>query len=428
MEMDDLILVSVDDHVVEPPDMFDGHLAEKYKSVAPKVITNASGDDVWLYEGQELPNIGLNAVSGKPKEEYGIEPTSFAEMRPGAYDIDQRVADMDANGVLGSMCFPSFPQFCGQLFSRTEDKAVALAMVQAYNDWHIDEWCGTHPGRFIPLSIPPIWDPELMAAEVRRVAAKGCRAVTFSENPEKLGWPSWHSEHWDPFWQACTDEGTVVCLHIGSSSQLTITSVEAPINVMITLQPMNIVQAAADILWSRVIPEFPGVTFALSEGGIGWIPYFLERCDYVYENHQAWTGQDLPKRPSEIFRERFITCFIDDAAGVKNRHDVGLDTMTWECDYPHSDSTWPQSPERLWKSLGGVPDSEIDAITHENAMRLFSYDPFSIIPKERCRVGALRANATGVDTSPKPSGKAVHRPTTPVRIIDLAAKATPAKA
>ncbi len=145
-------------------------------------------------------------------------------------------------------------------------------MVQAYNDWHIDEWCGTYPGRFIPLSIPPIWDPELMADEVHRVAAKGCRAVTFSENPEKLGWPSYHSEHWDPFWKAVSDEGTIVCLHIGSSSQLTITSIEAPINVMISLQPMNIVQAAADILWSRVMTEFPGVTFALSEGGIGLDP------------------------------------------------------------------------------------------------------------------------------------------------------------
>ena len=251
MHVDDMILVSVDDHVVEPPDMFDQHLPDRYKDVAPRVVRTDSGDDVWLYEGQELPNIGLNAVAGKPPAEYGIEPTSFAEMRKGCWDIDQRIADMDANGVLGSMCFPSFPQFCGQLFSRTEDKDVALAMVQAYNDWHIDQWCGSYPGRFIPLSIPPIWDPELMAAEVRRVAAKGCRAVTFSENPEKLGWPSYHSEHWDPFWKAVSDEGTIVCLHIGSSSQLTITSIEAPINVMISLQPMNIVQAAADILWSQ---------------------------------------------------------------------------------------------------------------------------------------------------------------------------------
>ena len=433
MNVEDMILISVDDHVVEPPDMFDGHLPDKYRDLAPQVIQNANGDDVWFYEGQELPNIGLNAVAGKPPEEYGIEPTAFAEMRDGCYDIDRRIDDMNANGILGSMCFPSFPQFCGQLFSRTDDKSVALAMVQAYNDWHIDEWCGSYPGRFIPLSLPPIWDPELMAAEVRRVAAKGCRAVTFSENPEKLGWPSFHNEHWDPFGQACTDEGTVVALHIGSSSQLTITSVEAPINVMITLQPMNLMQAAADILWSRVMTQFPDVRFALSEGGIGWIPYFLERADYVYAHHQQWTGQDLPMLPSELFRERFITCFIDDAAGVANRNAVGMDMITWECDYPHSDSTWPTSPERLMSSLdaapGGVSDDEIDTMTHRNAMRLFHYDPFAHVSRDQATVGALRAQAAaaGVDVSQRSSGKPVVRPETPITIMDLAAKAIPAK-
>ena len=424
MKIDDMVLVSVDDHVVEPPGMFANHLPAKYADLAPKIIQDDDGNDVWFYEGAMLPNIGLNAVAGKPPEEYGIDPTTFAEMRAGCFDIDQRIRDMDANGVLGSMCFPSFPQFCGQLFSRTEDKTIALAMLQAYNDWHIDEWCGSYPGRFIPLSLPPIWDPKLMAAEVRRVAAKGCRAVTFSENPEKLGWPSFHSEHWDPFWQAVTDEGTVVCLHIGSSSQLTITSLEAPINVMITLQPMNIVQAAADILWSRVVTEFPGVKFALSEGGIGWIPYFLERADYVYKHHRLWTGQDLPMLPSELFRERFITCFIDDASGVKNRHDVGIDTITWECDYPHSDSTWPDSPEVLAESLAGVSDAEIDQMTHLNAMRFFSYDPFSIIGRDDCTVGALRKRATDVDTSEKSSGRVITRPASPVRIVDLAAAST----
>ncbi len=427
MKIEDMVLVSVDDHVVEPPDMFDQHLPAKFKDLAPKVIQTEDGNDVWFYEDQHLPNIGLNAVAGKPPEEYGIEPTTFAEMRRGCYDIHERVRDMNANGVLGSMCFPSFPQFCGQLFSRTEDKTVALAMVQAYNDWHIDEWCGSYPGRFIPLTIPPIWDPQLMADEVHRVAKKGCHAVTFSENPEKLGWPSFHSDHWDPFWKAVSDEGTIVCLHIGSSSQLTITSVEAPINVMISLQPMNIVQAAADVLWSRVMTRFPDVRIALSEGGIGWIPYFLERVDYVYKHHRAWTGQDLPMLPSELFRERFVTCFIDDAAGVKNRYDVGIDTITWECDYPHSDSTWPASPEMLAESLTGVPDHEIDLMTHLNAMKFFKYDPFSILPKEQSTVGALRARASDVDVAEHSSGRALPRPDEPVRIVDLAERVTAKK-
>jgi predicted TIM-barrel fold metal-dependent hydrolase len=421
MRTEDLILVSVDDHVVEPPDIWDGHLPDRWRDVAPKVVSKHDGTDVWAYEGQELPNIGLNAVVGRPPEEYGVEPTSFAEMRPGCYDIGERIRDMNANGVLGSMCFPSFPGFCGQLFARTDDKEQALALLQAYNDWHIDEWCGTFPGRFIPLSLPALWDPELMAEEIQRVAAKGCHAVTFSENPEKLGYPSLHSEHWDPFWTACSDEGTVVCLHIGSSSELVITSVEAPIDVMITLQPVNIVQAASDLLWSRVLRTFPDLRFALSEGGIGWIPYFLERVDYVYQHHHKWTGQDFGDQlPSQLFRERIITCFIDDAAGIKNRHDVGLDTICWECDYPHSDSTWPTAPETLMKSLDGVPDDEINQITHENAMRHFRFAPFAHRSKEKATVGALRAEAADVDLSLKSHGRPLPQQDGPVRIIDLA--------
>src|SRR3954466_7355422 len=216
MDIDDLVLVSVDDHVVEPPDMFEAHLPDKWRDVAPRMITRDDGTDVWLYAGKEIVNIGLNGVAGRRPDEYGMEPTSLNEMRPGCYDIHERVRDMDANGLLGSMCFPSFPNLCGQLFARSKDKDAALAILQAYNDWHVDEWCGTHPGRFIPLMIPPIWDAELMAAEVHRLAAKGCHAVSFSENPEKLKLPSFHDAHWDPFWQACVDEGTIVCLHIGS--------------------------------------------------------------------------------------------------------------------------------------------------------------------------------------------------------------------
>ncbi|HWW54602.1 MAG TPA: amidohydrolase family protein [Acidimicrobiales bacterium] len=406
MRAEDLILVSVDDHVVEPPDLFEGRLEAKYADRAPRVVTKPDGTDVWLYEGNELPNVGLNAVAGRPPEEYGLDPTKFEDMRPGCYDIHERVRDMNVNGVLGSMCFPSFPQFCGQLFARTEDKDVGLAMLRAYNDWHIETWCGTYPGRFIPLALPPLWDPQLMADEVRRVAAKGCHAVTFSENPEKLGYPSFHSDHWEPFWSACADEGTVVCLHIGSSSQVVITALDAPIDTLITLQPMNIVQAAADLLWSPVLRKYPTLRVALSEGGIGWIPYFLERVDYVYLHHRAWTNQDFGDLlPSEVFKERIITCFIDDAFGVANRSYLNMDMITWECDYPHSDSVWPDAPEKVMRYMAGLPDADINKITHENAMRLFQYDPFRHIKREQATAGALRAQATDVDLALRSNGK-----------------------
>jgi len=401
MNIDEMVMVSVDDHVVEPPDLFEGRLPAKYVDLAPKFITNDDGTDAWLYEGQVLNNVALNAVAGRPPEEYGLDPTSFSQLRPGCYDIDERVKDMNANGVVGSLCFPSFPQFCGQLFARTEDKDVALAMVRAYNDWHIDGWCGSYPGRFIPCPIPAIWDPEVMAAEIRRVAAKGAHAMTFSENPSKLGWPSVHSDHWDPVWKACCDEEVVLCMHIGSSSQIVITSDDAPMDCLITLTPMNIVQAAADLVWSPVLRKFPTLKFALSEGGIGWVPYFLERVDYNYDRHHLWTGQDFGDTlPSEVFNRNVITCFIDDKFGVASRGFLDMDNVTWECDYPHSDSTWPRSPEILAESLDGVSDHDIERITHLNAMRNFHYDPFTALGgREQCTVGSLRARAVGHDIS-----------------------------
>jgi predicted TIM-barrel fold metal-dependent hydrolase len=401
MDLNDMVLVSVDDHVVEPPHLFEGRLPARYADLAPKFVTREDGTNAWAYEGQEIANVALNAVAGRPPEEYGMEPTSFAELRAGCYDIDERVKDMDANGVLGSLCFPSFPQFCGQLFARTQDKDVALAMVRAYNDWHIEDWCGTHPGRFIPCSLPAIWDPEVLAAEVRRTARMGAHAVTFSENPSKLGWPSLHADHWNPFWTACSDEGVVVCMHIGSSSQLVITAPDAPIDCLITLTPINIVQAATDLVWSPVLRAFPDLKVALSEGGIGWIPYFLERVDYNYRRHHAWTGQDFGGRlPSEVFNDHVLTCFIDDKFGMASRDFLNMDHVMWECDYPHSDSTWPFAPEELVTNLDGVIDHDIDRVTHLNAMKHFSYDPFTALGgRESCTVGALRARAAGHDVS-----------------------------
>jgi hypothetical protein len=176
--------------------------------------------------------------------------------------------------------------------------------------------------------------------------------------------------------------------------------VEAPIDVMISLQPINMVQAAADLVWSPILRKYKDLRFALSEGGIGWIPYALERIDYVYEHHRKWTGQDFGDQlPSQVFKDRVITCFIDDTFGVQNRQYMNVDNITWECDYPHSDSTWPQSPEALMKALDDVPDEDIDKMTHLNAMKHFQFDPFSVRPREKCTVGALRAEAADVDTA-----------------------------
>ena len=409
MQMNDMILVSVDDHVCEPPDMWDRHLGAKWKDRAPRLVHKPDGSDVWVFEGQQIPNVGLNAVSGRRPEEYGMEPTALSQLRPGCYDIDARIGDMNANGVLGSLCFPSVPGFVGELFGRQAkagNPELAIAMLRAYNDWHIESWCGKYPGRFIPLALPPIWDPEEMGREVRRVAKKGCHAITFADTPGGLGYPSLHSEHWDPFWKACADEGTVVCIHIGSGTGMNLQDPTAPVEIMIATVPASLLNCATELVFSSIFAKFPGLKIALSEGGIGWLPYFLERIDYVHARHHRWTLHTFPdnKKPSEMFREHVIGCFIDDVVGVRNRDAVGIDNITWECDYPHSDSTWPNAPEVLWRSLAGVPDADIHKITWQNAARHFQYDPFKHIPKEECTVSALRAQAKGVDLTPLSGG------------------------
>ncbi|MEU6541221.1 amidohydrolase family protein [Streptomyces sp. NPDC047000] len=407
MDRDDMILISVDDHIIEPPDIFANHLPDRWKKDAPRLVHRDDGTDVWQFRDNSVGNVALNAVAGRPKEEYGMEPQGLDEIRPGCYDVDERVADMNAGGVLAQMNFPSFPGFSARMLA-TEDSDFSLALVRAYNDWHIDEWCGAHPGRFIPMALPAIWDAELCAQEIRRVADKGCHSLTFPENPVPLGYPSFHTEYWDPVWRALTDCGTVMNLHIGSSGRLAITAPDAPPDVMITLQPINLVQAAADLIWSRVLKEYPGVRIALSEGGTGWIPYFLDRIDRTFEMHATWTLQDFGgKLPSEVFREHFLTCFISDPVGVRLRHDIGVDNICWEADYPHSDSMWPNAPEELHQVLtaNDVPDDEIDKMTHRNAMRWYSFDPFAHVPREQATVGALRRAAEGHDVSVKPRSK-----------------------
>ncbi|HUI48530.1 MAG TPA: amidohydrolase family protein [Acidimicrobiia bacterium] len=411
MRMDDMILVSVDDHVVEPPDVFENHVPAKYRDIAPRIEHMPDGTDRWRFLDFDIPNVGLNAVAGRPPDEFGMDPTSFEELRAGTYDVHQRVLDMSANGLLGSMNFPSLPGFAGRLFAALDDKDAALALCRAYNDWHIEEWCGAAPERFIPLAIPPIWSPDAIADEVRRVAQKGCHAITFPENPVPLGLPSLHSGSWDPFWKACSDVGTIVCMHIGSSSKLVITAMDAPVDVMITLQPMNIVQAASDFIFSPVIKKFPDVTVALSEGGIGWIPYFLERLDHTYLTHKAWTFADFGGRlPSEVFMERVILCYIEDDFGARHAREIGVDRICIETDYPHSDAIWPDAPERLMAGFEptDLTDDEINRITHLNAMKFFQFDPFAIRPRERCTVGALRSEATGHDVSIQAKGRRVE--------------------
>ncbi len=390
------MIVSVDDHVVEPPDLWQRWLPQKYRERGPRVerrgiesMTFLGGTrydivydddappaDCWIYEDLVAPHKRHVAAVGFPREEMSLSPITYDEMRPGCYDVKERVADMLANHVEVSLSFPTFPRFCGQTFLEASDREVAEACVYAYNDWMVDEWCAESDGHLVPLIIVPLWDAELAAAEVRRNAERGVHAVCFSEIPPHLGLPSVHGDHWDPFFAACAETQTVVCMHIGSSSKMPSTSADAPPAVQATLSFNNAMGSLSDFLFSGVLVRFPELKLAYSEGQIGWIPYILERADDVWTEHRAWGGvaEQVPEPPSTYYYRQVYGCFFRDQHGLDSLDKVGVDNITFETDYPHTDTTWPNTKAVAEKMMGDLSPEVVHKIVRGNAIEMLSLD------------------------------------------------------
>jgi predicted TIM-barrel fold metal-dependent hydrolase len=389
-------IISVDDHVVEPAHVWSAWLPERYRDRGPRVERRGIGTmrhigggayeqtfdvdgpkaDCWIYEDLVYINKRHVAAVGFDRDDMTMSPITYDEMRPGCYEPKARLEDLDLNHVEGSLAFPTFPRFCGQTFLEARDRELALACVLAYNDWMVEEWCGDSGGRLIPLCLIPLWDAGLAVDEVRRNAARGVRAVCFSEIPSHLGLPSIHTGYWDPFFAACAETSTVVCMHIGSSSRMPATSADAPPAVAATLSFNNAMASLSDFLFSGVLVRYPGLTLAYSEGQIGWLPYLLERVDDVWREHRAWGGVrgTIPEPPSTYFARQVYGCFFRDRHGLESLARIGVDNVTFETDYPHTDSTWPETKKLAEEMMAGLPDDVVYKLVRGNAIRMLSLD------------------------------------------------------
>jgi predicted TIM-barrel fold metal-dependent hydrolase len=369
-------IISVDDHLIEPRHLFEGRLPSHLQESAPRVVEFPNGSEAWEYEGNLYPQVGLNAIAGRPKDEWSMEPARFDEMRRGCWDIGARIHDMDLDGVYASLCFPSLiAGFAGTVFSRSADQELGLACLRAWNDWHIDEWAGAHPDRIIPLQLAWLSDPEIAAADIRRNAERGFKAVSFPENPVDLGLPSVHTDHWDPILRACEETETVVCLHNGSSSWSAARSPGAPLALYTSLFPVNALVTAADWLWARIPTRFPRIKVAFSEGGISWVPMLIDRIDYVLDHSavgsDGWDDPDLS--PTDALRRNFWFCTIDLGSTLALRDHIGIDHICIESDYPHADSTWPDTQAMARAGLSDLTPDEVRKLTWENASTLFRH-------------------------------------------------------
>jgi len=385
------LIVDLDAHVVEPPDVWSSRLPARLREVGPHIeympggvpvlkgssyveSPGTEGPDVawWCYEDHRASIKRTIAAAGFTADEVQLRGVTYDEMRPGCWRGSDRMMDMDVNGVEAQLCFPNYPRFCGQQFLWGKDRELAQLCVEAYNDWMVEEWCGTSGGRLLPLCLVPLWDAELAAAEVVRNAARGVRAVAFSELPTFLDLPSIYSGYWDPFFAACAETGTVVCMHVGSGTKVPTTSPDAPDAVQATILFGNSVGGLTDYLFSGVLHRFANLKLMFAECQIGWIPYLLERADDVWATHRGWSGSQLhcPELPSTYYYRQITSCFFKDPVGVALLDRVGEANVVFETDYPHQDGTWPNSRQAAADQFGHLPQATINRIARGNAIEL----------------------------------------------------------
>jgi len=359
-------LISVDDHLVEPPGMFDGRLPAALAPEAPRLVVDDRGHQVWAFDGQIFSQVGMNAVVGRRHEYRSLEPARFEDMRRGCWDVHARVADMDLIGCWASLNFPSqVAGFAGRVFSACRNPELGLATMRAWNDWLHEEWCQQYPDRFIPcgitwLSPGPDGTARLGADEIRRNAARGFRAVTLPERPHNLGFPSLFSGWWDPIIEACVETDTVIALHVGSSGMYPMPEGAPSLQLGATLFGQLSLTACAEWLWS-----------GYAEGGIGWVPMLLDRLENVVDRSGYGAGWDI--RPAEVLRRNFWFCTIDDPSTIDLYPVIGEDHIMVEVDYPHGDSTWPFTQTVLQDAWGHLPPQVLRKFCSENAARLFRH-------------------------------------------------------
>jgi predicted TIM-barrel fold metal-dependent hydrolase len=380
------LLVSVDDHVMEAPRLWLDRVPSGLADVVPHIVRERVPSvinpgtekwaDVWYYGDVRVENQRGVAAVGFDSDELDNEPMTFDEMRPGCYDPVQRLADMDIDGVEASICFPNtFVRFCGQRFLEAPDKDVGLRCVRAYNDWLVDEWCGPTDGRLLGAGIIPLWDSQLAAKEIWRNAPRGLTSVCFSEIPARLGLPSMYEGYWDPFFAACADTGTVINLHIGSSSVIHTTSLDAPLGIRISNHFGNCAFSLSDWLMSGAFTRFPKLRVAFSEGQAGWIPYLMSRLDGLWRKGSPLLGfNQVPELPSSYLRDHVYACVFDDPVGMQLLDQIGENNVCWETDYPHNDSTWPESAQVAGKLTAGLPPETREKVLRLNAARLYNVE------------------------------------------------------
>jgi predicted TIM-barrel fold metal-dependent hydrolase len=360
-------IIDADSHLNSPPDLYQSRVAARYKDRAPRLVS-MDGYDAWVVEGGEpRPITILSAAAGKTREELAKRVIRFEEMLPGAYDPRARLRDLDTDGIDAQVLY-------GDGAMGAKDPELRTALVRAYNDW-LSEFCRTAPERYLGQAVVPVHDPDEAVREVERTAGMvGLRGLFVGH--DGADYPLTDPAY-DRFWAAAAAQKRPVNIHIGGGTLakrgLLGAKDAAPgqLEAFVCLAPMAVAETIAMLIFGGTLERHPDLRIIIAEGGIGWLAYFLERMDHVLEKQGRWARSSIPERPSVYFKRQILATFEEDQAGMRTYDLIGARNIMWSSDYPHSDTTWPNSRKVIAEHFGALPESERRAMVCENAARVY---------------------------------------------------------
>jgi predicted TIM-barrel fold metal-dependent hydrolase len=375
---DDLWPISVNDHVVEPGNLWTRRVSSKFRDAAPHVVQGKTGALAWRFGNVEMEFVGLDH-----DDKWG-PIRRLEDLAPSNFETQARLEAMDRDKVAIHTIMPHACNFAGQFLSLCGDPALWAECVRAYNDFVLEEFCAPAPDRLIGASLLPLADADLSVKEIERTAKLGSRAISLPCNPVGLGLPSYNHPSWARILDAADANHLAILIHISVDGATSLELDPAkpgyrPYQYLVAMANLTVMDAACQLIFTPLLAERPERRIALLEGNVGWIPYLEERLDYavarempfdvrrpyVYEKAQPAEG----RRGSDIARQ-LSAAFISDPVGINARHEIGIERFLWMSDFPHTDSMWPHSRESLKIQFANVPESEVRQMLDANARKL----------------------------------------------------------
>ena len=354
-------LISADSHVNPPPTMWADYLPSAFRDLAPRVESTDEGD-FQVFEGRRTPIVGIGAMAGKKPEDYSWNIRRLTDQRAGGFDPGERIVDMDADHLRAEVLYGGGPLPCA-------NEELRRASYGAYNDWLAD-FCAYAPDRLLGMAYIPVDCPESAIAEVKRCAARGLRGCVISRFP---GEGEWYDAEWDPFWRCLLDVGWPGGIHVGGTGRDRPQPSTDATGFMsdLLMSKFAMAEACTRIVLSGLLARYPELQIVSVEGQLGWLPFVNYYLDHLWEKHRFWTRNQLEEPPSFYFKRQVHATFMEDPVGLREREFIGVDNIMWSSDYPHSETTWPNSKKLTEEWMGGFPEEERRKILFENAERLY---------------------------------------------------------